>query len=291
MSNKSFPVKAIDAVVNIQTEEALSFRPSDRRIFYLEKLGIDEGTFTGIRHEEMLRRMDEAGIEKSFLIAPKIGREGLPAAYHVPYQIVVDAVEKYPDRFYGLAGIDPFEGMSGVRALEQAINEFGFIGAHVYPHWFELAPDHAKYYPFYAKCVELDVPIQMQVGQSLIYSPTSPIRRVLQPITIDTVACDFPELKIIGIHIGIPWHEEMIAMAWKHPNVYIGCDAHAPKHWPESFIKYINSYGQDKVIFGTDFPVIDFSRAMDDIAAHGFKPEVLAKLLRYNVERIYNLTD
>jgi predicted TIM-barrel fold metal-dependent hydrolase len=291
MSNKSFPVKAIDAVVNIQTEEALSFRPSDRRIFYLEKLGIDEGTFTGIRHEEMLRRMDEAGIEKSFLIAPKIGREGLPAAYHVPYQIVVDAVEKYPDRFYGLAGIDPFEGMSGVRALEQAINEFGFIGAHVYPHWFELAPDHAKYYPFYAKCVELDVPIQMQVGQSLIYSPTRPMRSVGQPITIDTVACDFPELKIIGIHIGIPWHEEMIAMAWKHPNVYIGCDAHAPKHWPESFIKYINSYGQDKVIFGTDFPVIDFSRAMDDIAAHGFKPEVLAKLLRYNVERIYNLTD
>ena len=291
MSNLSFPVKAIDAVVNIQTEEALSFRPSDRRIFYVEKLGIDEGTFTGIRHEEMLRRMDESGIEKAFLIAPKIGRKGLPAAYHVPYQIVVDAVEKYPDRFYGLAGIDPFEGMSGVRALEQAINEFGFIGAHVYPHWFELAPDHAKYYPFYAKCVELDVPIQMQVGQSLIYSPTSPMRSVGQPITIDTVACDFPELKIIGIHIGIPWHEEMIAMAWKHPNVYIGCDAHAPKHWPESFIKYINSYGQDKVIFGTDFPVIDFSRAMDDIAAHGFKPEVLAKLLRYNVERIYNLTD
>jgi len=291
MSNLSIPVKAIDAVVNIQTEEALSFRPSDRRIFYVEKLGIDEGTFTGIRHEEMLRRMDEAGIEKAFLIAPKIGRKGLPAAYHVPYQIVVDAVEKYPDRFYGLAGIDPFEGMSGVRALEQAINEFGFIGAHVYPHWFELAPDHAKYYPFYAKCVELDVPIQMQVGQSLIYSPTSPMRSVGQPITIDTVACDFPELKIIGIHIGIPWHEEMIAMAWKHPNVYIGCDAHAPKHWPESFIKYINSYGQDKVIFGTDFPVIDFSRAMDDIAAHGFKPEVLAKLLRYNVERIYNLTD
>jgi predicted TIM-barrel fold metal-dependent hydrolase len=291
MSNKSFPVKAIDAVVNIQTEEALSFRPSDRRIFYVEKLGIDEGTFTGIRHEEMLRRMDESGIEKAFLIAPKIGRKGLPAAYHVPYQIVVDAVKKYPDRFYGLAGIDPFEGMSGVRALEQAINEFGFIGAHVYPHWFELAPDHAKYYPFYAKCVELDVPIQMQVGQSLIYSPTSPMRSVGQPITIDTVACDFSELKIIGIHIGIPWHEEMIAMAWKHPNVYIGCDAHAPKHWPESFIKYINSYGQDKVIFGTDFPVIDFSRAMDDIAAHGFKPEVLAKLLRYNVERIYNLTD
>lgn len=290
MSDARFPVKAIDAVVNVQTEEALSYRPSDRHGFYVEKLGVDEGTYSGIPHEEMLRRMDEAGIEKAFLIAPKIGRKGLPAAYHVPYQVVVDAVKAHPDRFYGLAGIDPYEGMNGVRELEQAINEFGFIGAHAYPHWFELAPDHAKYYPFYAKCVELGVPIQLQVGQSLVYSPTSPMRSVGQPITLDTVACDFPELKLIGIHIGIPWHDEMIAMAWKHPNVYIGCDAHAPKHWPESFVRYINSYGQDKVIFGTDFPVIDFKRAMDEIGDHGFKPEALAKLLRHNVEKIYGLT-
>jgi hypothetical protein len=291
MSDTPFQVKAIDAVVNIQTKEALSHRPSDRRGFYVEKLGVDEETFTGITHEDMLRRMDEAGIEKAFLIAAKIGRKGLPAAYHIPYQIVADAVKEHPDRFYGLAGIDPFEGMDGVRALEHAVKDLGFIGAHLYPHWFELAPDHAKYYPFYAKCVELDIPIQLQVGQSLVYSPTSPMRSVGQPITLDTVACDFPELKLIGIHIGIPWHEEMIAMAWKHPNVYIGCDAHAPKHWPESFIKYLNTYGQDKVIFGTDFPVIDFKRAMDDIAGLEIRPEPLAKLLRHNVEKLYGLED
>ncbi|MDP6644618.1 MAG: amidohydrolase family protein [Rhodospirillales bacterium] len=291
MPNAELPVAAIDAVVNIQTEEALSYRPPDRREFYVEKLGVDEGTFTGISLEDMLRRMDEAGIEKAFLIAPKIGRQGLPAAYHLPYEVVVDAVKAHPDRFYGLAGIDPFEGMSGVRELERAVAELGFIGAHLYPHWFELAPDHAKYYPFYAKCVELDVPIQLQVGQSLVYSPASPMRSVGKPITLDAVACDFPELKLIGIHIGIPWHDEMIAMAWKHANVYIGCDAHAPKHWPASFVHYINSYGQDKVIFGTDFPVIDFGRAMGDISALGFTPEVLAKLLRRNVERVYRLEE
>jgi uncharacterized protein len=291
MAKSPLPVKAIDAVVNIQTEEALSFRPADRHGFYVEKLGVDEDTFTGISYEEMLKRMDEASIEKAFLIAAKIGREGLPAAYHLPYQLAADAVKAHPDRFYGLAGIDPFEGMTGVRALEHAVTELGFIGAHLYPHWFELAPDHAKYYPFYAKCVELDVPIQMQVGQSLVYSPTSPMRSVGQPITLDTVACDFPELKLIGIHIGIPWHDEMIAMAWKHPNVYIGCDAHAPKYWPESFVRYINSYGQDKVIFGTDFPVIDFKRALDDISALNFKPEALAKLLRHNVVKLYKLAD
>ena len=291
MTNGKFPVAAIDAVVNIQTEEALSFRPSDRREFYVDKLGVDEATYSGITHEDMLRRMDEAGIEKAFLIAPKIGRLGLPATYHLPYQVVADAVGAHPDRFYGIAGIDPTEGMDGVRELERAVSELGFIGAHVYPHWFELAPDHAKYYPFYAKCVELGVPIQLQVGQSLVYSEAMPMRSVGQPITLDTVACDFPELKLIGIHIGIPWHDEMIAMAWKHKNVYIGCDAHAPKYWPESFVRYINSYGQDKVIFGTDFPVIDFKRAMDEIGGHDFKPEVLAKLLRRNVEAIYGLTD
>ncbi|MFP6734232.1 MAG: amidohydrolase family protein [Rhodospirillales bacterium] len=290
MPNSDFPLAAIDAVVNLQTEEALSYRPSDRREFYLQKMGVDEGTFSGIELEDMLRRMDAAGIEKAFLIAAKIGRLGLPASYQIPYQVVVDAVKAYPDRFFGLAGIDPFEGMAGVRELERAVSELGFIGAHVYPHWFELAPDHAKYYPFYAKCVELGVPIQLQVGQSLIYSPANPMRSVGQPITLDAVACDFPELKLIGIHIGIPWHDEMIAMAWKHPNVYIGSDAHAPKYWPQSFVRYLNSYGQDKVVFGTDFPVIDFGRAMDEIAGLDLKPEVLAKLLRRNAEKIYGLT-
>jgi predicted TIM-barrel fold metal-dependent hydrolase len=290
MADNQFPVKAIDAVVNIQTAAALSYRPDDRREFYVDKMGVDETTFTGIPCEEMLRRMDEAGIEIAFLIAAKIGRKGLPGTYHLPYELVVDAVNAHPDRFYGLAGIDPFEGMNGVRALERAVTEFGFIGAHLYPHWFELAPDHAKYYPFYAKCVELGVPIQMQVGQSLVYSPENPMRSVSQPITLDTVACDFPELKLIGIHIGIPWHDEMIAMSWKHKNVFIGCDAHAPKYWPESFVRYINTYGQDKVLFGTDFPVIDFGRAMDEIAALNLREEPLAKLLRYNAERVYGLS-
>src|SRR5204862_119203 len=87
---------------------------------------------------------------------------------------------------------------------------------------------------------------------------TRKMRSVGRPISLDAVACDFPELKLVGIHVGIPWTDEMIAMAWKHPNVYIGSDAHSPKYWPASFIQYLNSYGQDKVLFGTDYPVLDF---------------------------------
>ena len=282
-------VRAIDAVVNIWTEEALSHRPDWRDQFFVGKVKARDDLMAGLTLEQMLERMDAAGIEHAFLIAPKSGRPGLPGCYHMPPEVVAEAVRQHPERFSGLIGIDPFTGMEGVRELERAVKDEGFIGAHLYPHWFELAPDHAKYYPFYAKCVELGVPIQLQVGQSLIYSKDFPCRSVGRPIALDAVACDFPELKLIGIHIGIPWTEEMIAMAWKHENLFIGCDAHSPKYWPQSFVHYINSYGQDKVIFGTDFPVLDFSRTIDEIHALGLKPEALKKLLRDNVRRIYEL--
>lgn len=281
-------IRAIDAVVNIWTAEALAGRP-DRRAFYRDKIGVDEEIFSGIPLDDMLRRMDAARIERAFLIAAKVGPAYHPACYHVPYDLVADAVKKHPDRFSGLAGLDPTEGMAGVRALQRAVEDHGFIGAHFYPHWFELPPDHARWYPFYAKCVELDIPVQLQIGQSLIYDPRLPRRSVGRPITLDAVACDFPELRIIGIHIGIPWTEEMIAMAWKHPNVFIGTDAHSPRYWPPSFVHFANTYGQDKVIFGTDFPVLDFARTRSEIEALGLRPGPLAKILRDNARRVYRL--
>ena len=281
--------KAIDAVVNIWTREALSHRPNWGDEFFVGKMNAENTLMAGLSLEEMIEKMEEAGIEKAFLIAARAGRVGLPGCYHMPYSVVADACAKYPERFYGLAGIDPFEGMNGVRAFEDAIKNMGFVGAHLYPHWYELAPDHAKYYPFYAKCCELNVPIQMQVGQSMVYSQEYRTKSVGQPIALDAVACDFPELKLIGIHVGIPWHDEMISMAWKHENIFIGCDAHRPKYWPKSFIHYLNSYGQDKIIFGTDFPVLEFKKTIDDIDALGLKSEVRKKLLRDNVIRVYGL--
>ena len=289
MTDNARDYLAIDAVVNIQTAEALAHRPADRQAFYQDKIGVDDTTYAGIPHEEMLRRMDAAGIERSFLIAAKAGPHGHRASFHVPYDIVAAAVREHPDRFSALARVDPTEGMNGVRALQRAVEDHGFIGAHSYPHWFELAPDHARYYPFYAKCVELDVPMQLQVGQSLLYTEDLPRRSTGRPITLDGVACDFPELKLIGIHVGIPWTQEMIAMAWKHKNVFIGTDAHSPKYWPAELIHYINSYGQDKVIFGTDFPILQFERTIQEIEALELRPGPLRKLLRDNVQRIYGL--
>jgi len=179
--------------------------------------------------------------------------------------------------------------MKGVREMAKAVAEYGFVGAHLYPHWYDLAPDHAKYYPFYGKCVELDIPIQMQVGQCMVYNKERPLRSVGRPITLDTVACDFPELKLIGIHIGIPWADEMIMVAYKHDNVYIGSDAHAPKYWPKSFVRYINSYGQDKVMFGTDYPALGFDRCRKEIDALGLKSAPYRKFMGDTARKLYRL--
>ena len=282
-------ILAIDTVVNPLTPEIARTRPKWTQDFYRRMFKRDVPVQAGYSYDEMLKMMDAARIERAFLVAAKIGQLGLPGSWHLPYETVADAVKRHPDRFYGLAGVDPTEGMAGVRALQRAVEELGFIGAHTYPHWFELPPDHARYYPFYAKCVELGIPIQLQVGQSLIYDPARPLRSVGRPIALDAVACDFPELKLIGIHIGIPWVDEMIAMAWKHPNVYIGADAYAPKHWPEQFVRYLDSYGQDKVMFGTDFPVLSFERMRREVDELSLRPEPRRKFLRDNALRVYGL--
>lgn len=280
---------AIDIVINLYTPEALSVRPDWYKTFLGGKIGAEDQIIRGLSIEEHIERMDRAGIQMVFIGAAKAGPMGHPASWHLPYEIVADVVEKYPDRFRGMAGIDPTEGMEGVRKLESGIRELGFVGAHLYPHWFELPPHHRKYYPFYAKCVELGVPIQMQVGHCLIYSKDRPLKSVGRPIYLDTIACDFPELKLVGIHTGWPWVEEMISVAWKHPNVYIGSDAYAPKYWKPEFIHFINSWGENKVLFGTDFPIIEFERATRDIDALGFREEAKEKLLWKNAARLYGL--
>jgi predicted TIM-barrel fold metal-dependent hydrolase len=154
-----------------------------------------------------------------------------------------------------------------------------------------MPPDAPQIYPYYAKCCELDIPIMMQVGQNLIYQKDRRLPTVARPILLDQVAIDFPELKIIGIHLGTPWTDEMISMCWKHENVFMAGDAYAPAYWPKPVIHYANTYGQDKFMFGTDWPVVDPRRAMKDVEAIGFRDIPRVKVLRDNAIRIFKLPD
>ena len=282
-------VWAVDAVCNFEFPHPDVVRPDWLDEFFTQKIGAQDGVVNRLSVAEMLEKMDRARVQHAFLIAVKAGSAAHAVNQRISYEAVAEVVAEHPDRFSGLAGVDPTEGMDGVRELERAVRELGFVGAHLYPHWFEMAPDHARYYPLYAKCVELDIPIQMQVGHCLRYTARRPLPSVGRPITLDTVACDFPELKLVGIHTGWPWTEEMIAVAYKHPNVFIGTDAYAPSHWAAELVRYIDSWGREKVLFGTDFPVIDPERARREIDELGLRPGSMRRLLRENTIELYKL--
>jgi len=280
---------AIDIVCNLYTPEVVRDGQTGLDDDFKEQIRMPEDMRAGVTINDYLGRMDRAGIERSLLVAVRAGDINVKGGFEIPYERVCAVCEAHPARFSGLAGIDPFRGMQGVRDLEQAVTEYGFVGAHLYPHWCGLPPDHAKYYPFYTKCAELGVPIMMQVGHNLVYSRARRLPSVGRPICLDQVAIDFPELKLIGIHIGIPWTEEMISMCWKHENVFTAGDAYAPKYWPASFVHYANSYGRHKVMFGTDWPVIDPERAVAEIDELGMRAESKQLLMRDNALRVFDL--
>lgn len=280
---------AIDIVCNLYTPETVSRGQTGLDDDFKEQVRMPPSMRGGVTVEDYLGRMNRAGIERSLLIAVRAGDINKRGGFEIPYADVHAVCQAHPERFSGLAGIDPYRGMQGLRDLEQAVREFGFVGAHLYPHWCEMAPDHARYYPYYAKCCELDIPIMMQVGHNLVYSRIRRLPSVGRPITLDQVAIDFPELRLIGIHIGIPWTAEMISMCWKHENVYTAGDAYAPKYWPKEYVHYANSYGKHKVLFGTDWPVIDPERAVKEVTELGLRDDAHRMLMRENALRVFRL--
>ena len=278
---------AIDIVCNAFTPEAVNEGWMSVDPEFRKKVRVKDEHRDGVTPEDYISMMDRCGIERSLLIAQRSGDMRIKGSAHMPTDYIAGLIEAHPNRFSGMIGVDPSKIMESLAEVEHAVRDLAFVGAHLYPHWFDEAPDAAKYYPFYAKCCELDVPIQMQVGHCLVYNPHRRLPSVGHPICLDRIAMDFPDLKLIGIHIGYPWYEEMISVAWKHANVYIGLDAYAPKYWPEATRHYMNSFGQDKVIFGTDWPVVDPERAMSDIAHMEWKPNSKRKVLRDNALKLY----
>jgi predicted TIM-barrel fold metal-dependent hydrolase len=282
---------AIDIVVNCYTPEVVGAGRAPTDDNFREKVGIAQPERRGTSLEDYIAKMDRAGIERSLLVAVRCGDLRVRGSTEVPYEVVAEACRKYPHRFSGLAGIDPTRGIAGLKELDKAVHEYGFVGAHLYPHWFGKAPDAAIYYPYYARCAELGIPLMMQVGQCLVYQTDRRLPSVGRPITLDQVAIDFPELTLIGIHLGYPWVDEMISVCWKHPNVYMAGDAYAPKHWPAQVVHYANTYGQDKFLFGSDWWVIDPERAMQEVAGLDFRSGPRRKILRDNAARIFRLPD
>ena len=276
----------IDIVVNLFGPDEVAAGQTGFDAAFMRQVRMPEAMHGGVAIDDYLRIMDAAGVEHSLLVAVRAGDPRWKSSFEIPYEQVARWCAAHPDRFSGLAGADPTRGMAQLRDLERAV-DMGFVGVHAYPHWFSLPPDAARWYPIYAKCCELELPFMLQVGQNLIYQAEVRLPSVARPILLDQVAIDFPELTLIGIHVGTPWGDEMIAMAWKHERVFIGIDAYAPKHLPASLVRYMDSYGSMKVLFGTDWPVIDPRRGVAEVRAHNLRPESLQRVMRDNALRVF----
>jgi predicted TIM-barrel fold metal-dependent hydrolase len=245
-----------------------------------------EDHLVGYEPAAFLDLLDAAGVEKVLVPAARMRsfRTQRPI-WEVPVRDVAELIETAPDRVGGLYGIDPWTRMDGVRELEDAVRRQGFLGAHLHPYGFGLPVNDAAYYPFYARCVELDVPLVVQVGHSAEAMPSA----VGRPLLLDDVALYFPELRIVAAHTGWPWVEELVALAWKHPNVFIGTSAHAPKYWDPALVRFLRSRGQGKVLFGTDYPVLRHAAALAQVDALGLGNEARAWLLRETARKVFKI--
>lgn len=160
----------------------------------------------GMSLAAVVAEMDACGIERAVLIDS-------------PNAIVSDTLRDYPDRFIGLALLSPHDGMRAVRELERLVREQGFSGLYAAPLRSELPASDRRYYPLYAKCVELGVPVRIYTSMS--YASDRPYD-LGHPRHLDAVAVDFPELRIVAGLSGWPWVNEMVALLRRHPNLF--CD-------------------------------------------------------------------
>jgi len=199
----------------------------------------------------------------------------------------------HPDVLIPFASIDPFKGRAGVREARRLVAEHGVRGFKFHPSLQGFAPDDRLAYPLYDVIQELGVPALFHTGQTGIGAGVrggGGIRlRHSNPMLVDDVAVDFPDLRIILAHPSFPWQDEALAVATHKPHVYIDLSGWSPKYFPPQLVRYANSLLQDKVLFGSDYPVITPDRWLADFAALDIKEAVRPKILKENAARLLGL--
>jgi predicted TIM-barrel fold metal-dependent hydrolase len=269
----------IDAWTNPPFGDMAVELPEIKRLF--EQSGASKRA-AGMSPVETVAAMDAAGIEKLLLTSWTA-----PGRQVASNERIAEFIRDYPTRFVGVAGVDLHRPVEAVRQLDRAVREFGFKALRVIPWLWKLPPNDRLYYPLYVKCIELDIPFCTQVGHTGPLMPSETGRPIPY---IDEVALTFPELRIVGGHIGYPWTDEMIALAWKHEHVYIDTSAYLPRYYPPQLLHFMNTYGQEKVLFGTNFPMLDLKQCAEQALALELKPEAKAKFLAGNARRVFKLS-
>ena len=223
-----------------------------------------------------LDEMDKHGIERA-MIGVSIGADDARRALH-----------EHPDRFFGSLEVNPNAGMEGVRDLVRAYEELGIKAATAFPAGLcpQVPINDKKFYPLYAKCVELDIPICICAG---VPGPRVPMG-VQDVALLDEVCWFFPELRVVTRHGCEPWTELAVKLMLKWPNLYYSTSAFAPRHYPKAIIDYANTRGADKIMYAGYFPMgLTLERIFAELPNVPLRDEVWPKFLRENAARVFKL--
>ncbi len=259
-------VKAIDPWVNVNMG-ALAGAPFLQKVKD-EYFKAGDDFFRNIEAEELIASMDKIGVEKAFLTVD-------PAQ---PEQRVLDFTSQYPKRFYIAAAPRLKQGMGALWAMEDLACDYPVVMARVTPFEIDVPPGDAVYYPLYAKCIEMDLPVGVNTGL-----PGPPVPGECQhPMHLDRVCLHFPELRIIMQHGADPWWDLAIRLMIKYRNLYLMTSAYSPKYLPQSLLYYMNTRGKHKVMFASDHPVLAMDRCLEEAKALELRPGVLERYLYDN---------
>lgn len=224
--------------------------------------------------------LDRGGVDK-MLISAWVAPKNIMISNDEVAQFVSEA----PDRFVGVGSVDISRPMDAMREVRRCVQELGFRAIRVLPWLWEVPPTDRRFYPVYAACVEEGVPFCTQIGHTGPLMPSE----VGRPIYLDQVALDFPELVIVGGHIGYPWTDEAIAVATKHQNVYIDTSAYTVRRYPSQLVEYLRGHGASKVLFGSNYPMIEPGKALEGLDRLHLSDVARAAFLGGNAKRVFGL--
>ena len=285
--------KLVDPFLNLPHDPAEGPREMDPNIARWFK--DSKALVNGATIEEMVADMDEAGIEMGIVT---VSAGNVPTSPYIVGQSVdharlVKTLEKvagmkvkYPGRFHGCVAIDPTGMMTAVRQLEMAIKDYGMNSCWMMPSLVGLPPNHACYFPIYAKCVELGIPVKINVGAP------GPLRLAdtQRPIYLDEVLLAFPELTVVATHVGHPWQMETVALLQKHANFYLITSGFAPKHVPQEIWNFVNTRGARKVMWSSDYPILPMQRCAKEGWEVALRDEATRRrYLRDNALEVFKL--
>ena len=230
--------------------------------------------------ETTIAAMDAAGVETG-LISAWVG----PTGDLISNDEVVRDVDQSRGRLKGVLSIDLNNPMAAMREVRRRAGE-GFVGVRALPWLWNLPPNDRRFYPVYAACIEEGLPFCTQIGH------TGPLMRSdvgrLIPY-LEDVLLDFPELVVVGGHVGFPWIDEVTTLLHKFPNFYVDTSAYALRRLPPDFVRLMKNEGKSRILFGTNWPMLSPARCLEGLAGLGLGDEIEALFLYENAKRVFKL--